>query len=186
MMEMLINGTLDDFLKSRKKSTSLYSKLVLMFLITMGLRFLQKFKIVHLDFKPSNIMMIPGMFIKIIDFGEAYHSEVVKKEGPNYRPGITLPYSAPEVSANKNIQFTSKSDVYSLGVIFYQIIFGKLPFEKRQKFYLAPEQSDKHGDILIVRVLNWMISSCFSRNPDERPELDWISMILKICMYLVI
>jgi serine/threonine protein kinase len=84
MMEMLMHGNLDDFMKSRKKSISLSGKLLLMFSITMGLRFLEKFKIVHLDFKPSNIMMIPGMLIKIIDFGEAYHSEVVKKEGPIY------------------------------------------------------------------------------------------------------
>jgi len=94
-MEMLIHGNLDDIMKSRKKSLSLNGKLVIMFLITTGLRFLEKFKIVHLDIKPSNIMMLPGMLLKIIDFGEAYHSDVVKKEGANYRPGVTLPYSAP-------------------------------------------------------------------------------------------
>lgn len=79
MMDMMIQGNLADFMKSKKKSTSLNGKLVLMFSITMGLRFLEKFKIVHLDFKPSNIMMSPGLLIKIIDFGEAYHPEVAKK-----------------------------------------------------------------------------------------------------------
>lgn len=74
MMDMLIHGNLADFMKSKKRSTSLNAKLVLMFSITMGLRFLEKFKIVHLDLKPSNIMMSTGLLIKIIDFGEAYHS----------------------------------------------------------------------------------------------------------------
>lgn len=69
MMDMLIYGNLADFMKNRKKFTSLNGKLVLMFSITMGLRFLEKFKIVHLDFKPSNIMIVPGLLIKIIDFG---------------------------------------------------------------------------------------------------------------------
>jgi len=69
MMDMLIYGNLADFMKNKKKFTSLNSKLVVMFSITMGLRFLEKFKIVHLDFKPSNIMMVPGLLIKIIDFG---------------------------------------------------------------------------------------------------------------------
>lgn len=73
MMDMLINGNLADFMKKRRKSISLNGKLVLMFSITMALRFLEKFKVVHLDFKPSNIMILPGLLVKIIDFGEAYH-----------------------------------------------------------------------------------------------------------------
>lgn len=79
MMDIMIYGNLADFMKSRKKFTFLNSKLVLMFSITNTLRFLERYKIVHLDFKPTNIMMAADLLVKIIDFGEAYHSEVVKR-----------------------------------------------------------------------------------------------------------
>ena len=73
IMEMLIHGNLADFMKKNRKSTSLKSKLILMFSLTIALRLLDKFKVVHLDLKPGNIMMSSNLSIKIIDFGEAYH-----------------------------------------------------------------------------------------------------------------
>jgi serine/threonine protein kinase len=73
MMDMLTHGNLADFMKKNRKSTSLNSKIVLMFSLTIALRLLDKYKIVHLDLKPNNIMMSSNLSIKIIDFGEAYH-----------------------------------------------------------------------------------------------------------------
>lgn len=51
--------------------------------------------------------------------------------------------------------------------------------------FLASENSDLYGDPGVIRVLNWMISRCLSRNPDFRPELDWISIILRLCLEIV-
>ncbi len=83
-------------------------------------------------------MMAPALLIKLIDFGEAYHEGVVRKMGPNYRPGHTLPYSAPELLAKKMDSFTSKTDIYALGIIFYEMIYGFRPVENREAFFFAP------------------------------------------------
>jgi len=50
-----------------------------MFSIIQSLRYIRDFKIVHLDVKPSNIMIYCNLLIKLIDFGESYHPEVCKK-----------------------------------------------------------------------------------------------------------
>jgi len=46
-----------------------------------------------------------------------------------HRPGFTIPYSSPEIFSDETDCFTSKSDVFSLGVIFYELIYGRYPFD---------------------------------------------------------
>ena len=169
MMELLPDGTLNDFKRNHKNNVSLLAKIKILFSITMGLRYLETYRIVHLDIKPSNIMMAPDLLVKIIDFGEAYHPAVCKEEGANYRPGFTPPYSPPEIYSRGKMEFTSKSDVYSLGVVMFEVLYGKVPFESRERMFLAPEVSDIYGDPVVIRILNWVISRCLSHNPECRP-----------------
>jgi len=56
---------------------SLHTKIYFSILIAQSLRYLQEYKIVHLDLKPSNIMTTKRLSIKIIDFGESYHPDLV-------------------------------------------------------------------------------------------------------------
>lgn len=67
----------------------------------------------------------------------------------------------------------------------FEVIYGKVPFEKREKMFLASENCDLYGDPVIIRILNWLISRCICRNPDQRPELDWVAIILRLSLELV-
>lgn len=78
MMEFLPDGNLSEFTKNRKKCISLLTKLYLLYSVSMALRHLESYKIVHLDIKPNNVMLAPGLQVKIIDFGEAFHPNVWK------------------------------------------------------------------------------------------------------------
>jgi serine/threonine protein kinase len=69
MMEFLADGTLIEYMRNRKKSVSLISKAYLLFSVTMALRYLEAYRIVHLDVKPNNIMIAQGLLVKLIDFG---------------------------------------------------------------------------------------------------------------------
>lgn len=76
LMDHIPSLTLTQFLKAYHLTLSLQTKLWFMFSIVQALRFIREFKIVHLDLKPSNILMFHHWAIKLIDFGESYHPEV--------------------------------------------------------------------------------------------------------------
>jgi len=72
-MDFIPFKTLRDYLKSNRDSMSLITKIYLILSITQSLRYIRDFRIVHLDLKPSNIMIFCNLLIKLIDFGESYH-----------------------------------------------------------------------------------------------------------------
>ena len=73
MMDFLSDGSLGEYLKKRKRTVSLLTKVNLLFAASMALKYLESYKIVHLDVKPNNFMISPGLLVKIIDFGESFH-----------------------------------------------------------------------------------------------------------------
>ena len=82
-----------------------------------------KFGIIHRDLKPANILVNKDNF-KICDFGFA---KLFGQAGKMARTFVGTPiYMSPQVLNQK--QYTSKTDVWSLGVMYYELLFGKLPF----------------------------------------------------------
>lgn len=106
--------------------------------------------IIHRDIKPENIVIDSTGKVKILDFGIARIENTDTLTKKDMGVG-TLQYSSPEQMLGKNI--TSASDIYSLGVVFYEMLTARLPFEGPQYFNRLKE------DVLIrPRVLNPRIS----------------------------
>jgi serine/threonine-protein kinase len=92
--------------------------------------------IVHRDLKPENIILTPlageADFVKVLDFGIAARSESsdAKKEQKLTQQGMVLgtpPYMSPEQFTGKALD--RRSDIYSLAVVSYEMLTGKLPFD---------------------------------------------------------
>lgn len=81
--------------------------------------------IVHRDLKPSNIMVRPDDTISLIDFGVAWREDTASITRPNSLIGTPL-YMSPEQIQGDAVDI--RTDIYSLGTIFYEMLLGKPPF----------------------------------------------------------
>ena len=96
--------------------------------IARGLQAFHRMEMLHQDLRPQNIMLDGTGTVKIIDFGSARVAGVSELAAPLERSSIlgTLQYTAPEYFVGD--PGTERSDLYSLGVIAYQMLSGRLPY----------------------------------------------------------
>ncbi|CAD8191442.1 unnamed protein product [Paramecium pentaurelia] len=140
--------------------------------ILSGYQILLKNGIVHRDIKPENILNSNGIF-KLGDFGMA--TQLSKQRMLNSRVGTPL-YMSPQVQQNTN--YTSKCDIWSIGILFYECLYGKTPwfnetsskllkniYEQPLEFPKQPIISDKSKQF---------IKKCLEINEKER--IDWIDI----------
>src|SRR5207248_11801215 len=83
-------------------------------------------QIVHRDLKPSNLMVLSNGVVKLTDFGIAKGQDLTALTGDRHTVG-TAAYMSPEQCRGEKT-LTAKSDLYSLGVVFYELLTGRKPF----------------------------------------------------------
>jgi len=125
VMEYAQGITLKELIKQKGKLEENTAKHIILQILE-GVGYAHQLGIVHRDLKPSNIMVNKNGNIKIMDFGIA---KVLGDRGMT-KTGTkmgTLYYMSPEqVKAEKDID--QRTDIYSLGIIFYEMLTGKVPF----------------------------------------------------------
>lgn len=123
-MEFLPNGTLADYIETNYPIPLTEVKEIL-FQICDALDFIHKKGIVHRDLKSSNLMFDSAMNIKLMDFGLSKSFYVSKMTTIGTVIG-TLGFVSPEQITNSEID--NRSDIFSFGVIIYQMLTNRLPF----------------------------------------------------------
>ncbi len=106
-----------------------------------GLRAFHRLEMTHLDLKPENILIDRNETLKIIDFGStrvAGTAEIASSYEKN-TPQATIDYGAPECFEG---QCSNRSDIYSLGVIAYELLTGHLPYGEHDSQRAARRRRD--------------------------------------------
>lgn len=121
--ELCTGGTLEELLDKRKFLPEKEAFQIFRQLLN-GCKAMVKLNILHRDFKPSNILIHDGV-IKIADFGFC-KTLTNAQEVTETMVGSPI-YMAPEVL--KGYPYSLKADIYSLGVLLYELLYGVVPFE---------------------------------------------------------
>lgn len=125
VMEYIEGKTLKQLLKKRETLT-LPEVIDIMLQLTDGLAHAHESYIIHRDIKPQNIMILDNGLVKITDFGIAMALNATQLTQTNSVMG-SVHYLPPEQANGKSA--TVKSDIYSLGILMYELITGSVPFK---------------------------------------------------------
>lgn len=173
-MELLEGENLDDYLQnngvfSLEQASDLAKQL------TLALDYAHQNGVIHRDLKPDNILVLDGgRRFKITDFGIAHVEHLfLEDEGGKSKGKImgTPAYMSPEQITGHGVDF--KTDLYSLGVILYQVTKGELPFQAPN--YAAMMQAVLHMNPQPINIVSeqgfmWqsIIFRLLQKNPDHR------------------
>ncbi|XP_019451966.1 PREDICTED: serine/threonine-protein kinase STY46-like isoform X2 [Lupinus angustifolius] len=129
--EFMSGGSVYDYLHKQKGCFKFPTLLKVAIDVSKGMNYLHQHDIIHRDLKGANLLMDENGVVKVADFGVARvkaQSGVMTAETGTYR------WMAPEVIEHKS--YDHKADVFSFGVVLWELLTGKLPYE-----YLTPLQA---------------------------------------------
>jgi serine/threonine protein kinase len=138
--------------------------------------------IVHRDVKPGNVMVAPDGRVKVMDFGiaDAVWFEPITDTGTIM---ATARYISPEQATGGGA--TSASDVYSLGVVLYEALAGRLPFEAESPFAIAHAHAYDPPPPLgrvaagVPRPIVAAVEAAMRKEPRERPRAVELAAALR-------
>jgi len=149
------------------------------------------YPIVHRDIKPENIFISKdnkhGESIKILDFGIAKF--LTERSGMTLTDSFigSLPYCSPEHMEGRKL-LDVRSDIYSLGVLMFEMLSGKHPFQTKSnsfgnwyqahRFQTPPTVEEVNPQVKIPQELQKLLMSCLAKEVSDRPQN--ISQILDI------
>ncbi|RIB01479.1 kinase-like domain-containing protein [Gigaspora rosea] len=173
VMKLALHGDLHHFLLNNINILSWQEKLNILKFIAWSLMNLHQKDIIHCDFHSGNILINDDGCAKISDFGVSKLADMSYNHNQIY--GI-IPYVAPEVLEHGH--YTKQSDIYSLGMIMWEVINGCKPFCDREYdaflileiiYGLRPKFIDGTPQELID-----LIEKCWNYIPSKRPTANEI------------
>src|SRR6266446_3422297 len=170
VMPYIEGGTLREYLLQRKR-LSLEEAASFIDQVASALQYAHDHGVVHRDVKPSNILLRPDGYAYLVDFGLAkamMETESLTNEGALIG---TPEYMAPEQS---NGTSDHRSDIYSLGIILYQMLTGRLPFTADSpvatslKHIQTTPVSPRELNSEISQAVEKVILKAMAKDPNER------------------
>ncbi|KAK2646087.1 hypothetical protein Ddye_021282 [Dipteronia dyeriana] len=168
--------------KRQNRSVALKSAVKQALDVARGMAYVHGLGLIHRDLKSDNLLISNDKSIKIADFGVARIE--VQTEGMTPETG-TYRWMAPEMIQHR--PYTQRVDVYSFGIVLWELITGMLPFQNMTAVQAAFAVVNKGARPIIpndcLPVLGEIMSRCWDSNPDVRPPFSEVVRMLEHAEY---
>ncbi|KAE9601676.1 putative protein kinase TKL-Pl-6 family [Lupinus albus] len=182
--EFMVNGSLKQFLHKKDRTIDRRKRLIIAMDAAFGMEYLHAKNVVHFDLKCENLLVnMRDPQRPVCKIGDLGLSKVKQQTLVSGGVRGTLPWMAPELLSGKSTMVSEKIDVYSFGIVMWEVLTGDEPY------------ADMHSASLIGGIVNnslrprtptwcdpeWksLMESCWASNPSERPSFSEISKKLR-------
>lgn len=177
--EYLSEGSLRAYLHKLENETLPLQKLIPVALdIARGMEYVHSQGVIHRDLKPENVLIDQAFHMKIADFGiacEEVHCDPFADDPGTYR------WMAPEMIRHK--PYGRKVDVYSFGLILWEMVSGSIPYEDMTPIQAAYAVVNKNLRPAFPKscppAMRALIEQCWSLQPEKRPEFWQVVKVLE-------
>ena len=166
IMEYVGGVSVRDIIQENPEGVGRARAVFLVHEIAKGLHYLHEVGIVHRDLKPENLFFENGI-VKIGDYGLSKYINLSRHSGQTMSVG-TVHYMAPEIGSGS---YTRGIDVYALGIIFYELLTGKVPFDGDSMGEILMKHLSVEPDVKpIDPLLRPILQKALAKKPEERFE----------------
>ncbi|PKC57919.1 kinase-like protein [Rhizophagus irregularis] len=174
------NGSLRDFLNTSHDKLNWYDRLNCLWIIAYALNLIHKNNLIHRDLHVGNILYDNNTRIYITDMGLCKSADYNVSENSKKSAYGILPYMAPEILRGQNC--TKAADIYSFGIIMYEVISGLPPYHDMNHNNLAIRICKglrPRFNIKVPQLIVHLIKRCLDANPLNRPTANEIYKIIR-------
>ena len=181
--ELAPNGSLHEYLHVRKKKPSPDQSIGWAHQIANGMQHLHSNNIVHRDLKSGNVLLASGMLAKVGDFSTA---RTLTKTAKTTQKG-TYRWMAPEIMKGLETNINKMCDVFSYGMVLYEIFACKIPYADISTDALvgmAVLQGERPPvPVTFPPFLHPLLEACWKEEPNQRPQFEAITVAIQTESY---
>jgi len=172
LLELVTGGSLRDHLNARGSGDEMQRILDIGQQVLHALHYLHNNGVLHLDLKCDNILLAEHGRVKVTDFG----TSKIRRETMMYLTQVpgTPAFMAPETLSSTPL-LTEKADVYSFGMVLYEMCTGRLPFEGLDPYQVMAAVHDGEtpnlDDDIVSDDLASLMRECWTTDPEVRPSV---------------
>ena len=177
--ELATNGSLHDYLHVKKEEPSPDQSFAWALQIASGMQHLHNNNVVHRDLKSGNVLLSFGLLAKICDFGTA---RTMAQTAMTSQKG-TYRWMAPEIVEDVEANINKMCDVFSYGMVLYEIFSGKIPYHdipSNARVGMAVLEGKRPPvPPTLPPFLEPLLEACWKEDPNQRPQFEAIVLAIQ-------